>query len=188
MSSFLSPPSHQSIFFLSLILVHPLQLARLYEKFEKELVLLGATAVEDKLQENVPETIQTLYESGTSIWVLTGDMQNTAINVAYSCNLLNNEMQQFVLGHENEDAVRGAIAEYEELINKSPERAAALIIHGRSLLHTVDTPLEEAFFHFVSRCKIVICCRVTPLQKCKFFFLFLFLFLFLSFFLLLSLD
>ena len=35
--------------------------------------LLGATAIEDRLQEGVPETIALLREAGLKIWVLTGD-------------------------------------------------------------------------------------------------------------------
>ncbi len=33
------------------------ELAKVFDKFERDLVLLGATAVEDRLQEKVPETI-----------------------------------------------------------------------------------------------------------------------------------
>jgi len=43
------------------------------EDIEKDLVLLGCTAIEDKLQEGVPNTIKTLAEAGIRLWVLTGD-------------------------------------------------------------------------------------------------------------------
>lgn len=43
------------------------------ELVEKDLVLLGCTAIEDKLQEGVPQTIKTLAEAGIRLWVLTGD-------------------------------------------------------------------------------------------------------------------
>lgn len=66
------------------------------EKIEKDLVLLGATAIEDKLQDGVPETIFTLMEAGIKIWVLTGDRQETAINIGYSCKLISSEMQVLV--------------------------------------------------------------------------------------------
>lgn len=48
----------------------------------------GATGIEDRLQENVPETIQALREAGIKVWVLTGDKLETAVNIAYSCKLL----------------------------------------------------------------------------------------------------
>ena len=53
------------------------------ELIEKDLVLIGATAIEDKLQEGVPNCIETLSRAGIKIWVLTGDKMETAINIAY---------------------------------------------------------------------------------------------------------
>ena len=49
--------------------------------------LLGATAIEDKLQDGVPECIHSLADAGIKIWVLTGDKQETAINIGYSCRV-----------------------------------------------------------------------------------------------------
>jgi phospholipid-transporting ATPase len=62
------------------------------EMIEKDLVLLGATAIEDKLQDGVPDTIHTLMEAGIKVWVLTGDRQETAINIGFSCKLITPEM------------------------------------------------------------------------------------------------
>lgn len=45
------------------------------EEVEKGLQLLGCTAIEDKLQEGVPEAIERLAAAGIRIWVLTGDKQ-----------------------------------------------------------------------------------------------------------------
>lgn len=53
------------------------------ELIEKDLVLIGCTAIEDKLQEGVPSCIETLSKAGIKIWVLTGDKMETAINIAY---------------------------------------------------------------------------------------------------------
>lgn len=63
-----------------------------YEKIERNLHLLGASAIEDRLQDGVPETIATLLKAGIKIWVLTGDKQETAINIGYSCQLLREDM------------------------------------------------------------------------------------------------
>jgi hypothetical protein len=49
------------------------------ELVEKDLILLGCTAIEDKLQEGVPKTIKTLAEAGIRLWVLTGDKMVGAI-------------------------------------------------------------------------------------------------------------
>jgi phospholipid-transporting ATPase len=62
------------------------------ELIEKNMFLLGATAVEDKLQDGVPDTIHTLQMAGIKIWVLTGDRQETAINIGMSCRLISESM------------------------------------------------------------------------------------------------
>jgi phospholipid-translocating ATPase len=58
-------------------------------QIERNLILLGATALEDKLQDGVPETISDLHRAGIKIWMLTGDKLETAENIGYLCNLLN---------------------------------------------------------------------------------------------------
>ncbi|NXB64205.1 AT8B3 ATPase, partial [Struthidea cinerea] len=69
------------------------ELDRLYEEMEQNLQLLGATAIEDKLQDGVPETIQLLKLGNIKVWVLTGDKQETAMNIGYACRLLTDEME-----------------------------------------------------------------------------------------------
>lgn len=70
---------------------------------ETNLHLLGATAIEDKLQEGVPETIATLLKAGINLWVLTGDKQETAINIGYSCRLLSHGMDLIILNEDSLD-------------------------------------------------------------------------------------
>ena len=53
----------------------------------------GCTGIEDRLQEGVPETLCALREAGIVVWVLTGDKQETAINIAYSCRLFSQDME-----------------------------------------------------------------------------------------------
>lgn len=64
-----------------------------FMELETNLTLLGATGIEDRLQEGVPETITTLRKAGIGIWVLTGDKPETAINVAYSAKLFQPNME-----------------------------------------------------------------------------------------------
>ncbi|XP_068562095.1 phospholipid-transporting ATPase IC [Cebidichthys violaceus] len=68
-------------------------LDRVYEQIESNLMLIGATAIEDKLQDGVPETIAVLAKADIKIWVLTGDKKETAENIGYSCSLLTDDMQ-----------------------------------------------------------------------------------------------
>ena len=70
---------------------------RLYDIIENNLILIGGTVVEDKLQDKVPETIKEIRAAGIKIWVLTGDKLNTAENIGYNCNLLSKEQKLFVL-------------------------------------------------------------------------------------------
>uniref|UniRef100_A0AAR2JWK6 Phospholipid-transporting ATPase n=1 Tax=Pygocentrus nattereri TaxID=42514 RepID=A0AAR2JWK6_PYGNA len=63
------------------------------ETTQHALDLIGATAIEDKLQDGVPETIAKLAKADIKIWVLTGDKKETAENIGYSCELLTDDMQ-----------------------------------------------------------------------------------------------
>ena len=77
-------------------------LAQIYDDFEKGLVLLGATAVEDRLQENVPATIHDLQDAGIKIWMLTGDKLETAENIGHSCKLLTKDMVVWKISNQKE--------------------------------------------------------------------------------------
>ncbi len=76
------------------------------EKIEKDLVLLGATGIEDKLQDGVPETIVKLSQAGIKIWVLTGDRQETAINIGYASGQLTADTDVIVLNVPNPGATK----------------------------------------------------------------------------------
>jgi magnesium-transporting ATPase (P-type) len=76
------------------------------EKIEKNLVLLGATGIEDKLQDGVPETIVKLSQAGIKIWVLTGDRQETAINIGYASGQLTADTDVIVLNVPNPGATK----------------------------------------------------------------------------------
>ena len=74
-------------------------------EIESKMLLAGSTAIEDKLQENVKETIEAFKETGIKVWVLTGDKVETAINIGYSCGLLNNDMEQYVINTVDHDEI-----------------------------------------------------------------------------------
>uniref|UniRef100_A0A673HQF7 Phospholipid-transporting ATPase n=1 Tax=Sinocyclocheilus rhinocerous TaxID=307959 RepID=A0A673HQF7_9TELE len=73
-------------------------------RLETNLQLLGATGIEDRLQDGVPETIASLRKAGLQIWVLTGDKQETAINIAYACKLLDPEEEMITLNADSQEA------------------------------------------------------------------------------------
>ncbi|XP_017889668.1 phospholipid-transporting ATPase ID isoform X6 [Ceratina calcarata] len=93
------------------------KLDAIYEEIEKDMTLLGATAIEDKLQDGVPQTIANLALAGIKIWVLTGDKQETAINIGYSCQLLTDDLTDvFIVDATTYDGVENQLARYLETI------------------------------------------------------------------------
>lgn len=68
-------------------------LQEVYDRLETNLQLLGATVVEDKLQDKVPETLQSLMKADIKVWMLTGDKMETAQSIGFSCGLLNDQME-----------------------------------------------------------------------------------------------
>ncbi|RVE71677.1 hypothetical protein OJAV_G00054380 [Oryzias javanicus] len=168
------------------------QLAALYEEIEHGMKLLGATAIEDKLQEGVPETISRLNLADIKIWVLTGDKQETAVNIAYSCNMLRDDTTEVfvVCGHTLMEVQQQLRRAKEHILSLSRVSNAgddekndmfgedsvfeeaiiaeyALVINGHSLAHALEPGLEILFLDLACLCKSVICCRVTPMQKAQ---------------------
>uniref|UniRef100_A0ABM5ENX9 Phospholipid-transporting ATPase n=1 Tax=Pogona vitticeps TaxID=103695 RepID=A0ABM5ENX9_9SAUR len=97
------------------------KLDKVYEEIEKDLKLLGATAIEDKLQDGVPETIDLLKRGGLKVWVLTGDKRETAVNIGYACQLLSDDMT--ILEEE----------EISEILEPSWHSSSSLDSSGKSL-------------------------------------------------------
>uniref|UniRef100_A0A671VKW5 Phospholipid-transporting ATPase n=1 Tax=Sparus aurata TaxID=8175 RepID=A0A671VKW5_SPAAU len=152
-------------------------LDRVYEEIESNLMLIGATAIEDKLQDGVPETIATLAKADIKIWVLTGDKKETAENIGYSCSLLTDDMQI----HYGEDPPAARLGKKKPVQPFFPEPGKnALIITGGWLVGSISTvfnimtndqffygnmSLQIDFVDMACECEAVICCRVTPKQK-----------------------
>uniref|UniRef100_A0A8D0A4R4 Phospholipid-transporting ATPase n=1 Tax=Sander lucioperca TaxID=283035 RepID=A0A8D0A4R4_SANLU len=143
------------------------KLEECYELLEKNLLLLGATAIEDRLQAGVPETIATLMRADIKIWVLTGDKQETAINIGYSCRLVTHHMSLIIVNEDSLDATRATLTAHCSSLGDSlkKENELALIIDGQTLKYALSFELRQAFLDLALSCKAVICCRVSPLQK-----------------------
>uniref|UniRef100_A0A452RGP5 Phospholipid-transporting ATPase n=1 Tax=Ursus americanus TaxID=9643 RepID=A0A452RGP5_URSAM len=141
------------------------RLASVYEEVESDMVLLGATAIEDKLQQGVPETIALLTLANIKIWVLTGDKQETAVNIGYSCKMLTDDMTEVfvVTGH--------TVLEVREELRAhgciSPSQENGALSGSVFQAHALEADMELEFLETACACKAVICCRVTPLQKAQ---------------------
>ncbi|XP_051828748.1 phospholipid-transporting ATPase FetA-like [Antechinus flavipes] len=170
------------------------KLGLVYEEIEKDMMLLGATAIEDKLQDGVPETIAILIKANINLWILTGDKQETAVNIAYACNMLSDDMDDvFIINAKDSsmvlqelrsarnkmkpgslletDPVTAFLARTKRKNFIMPEEVATgsfgLVINGHSLAHALEKNMEVELLRTACMCKSVICCRVTPLQKAQ---------------------
>ncbi|KAF8933604.1 hypothetical protein BGZ58_006244 [Dissophora ornata] len=91
------------------------KLDQVAEEIEKDLVLIGATAIEDKLQEGVPDSIAALREAGIKVWVLTGDKLETAINIGFASRLLEKDMSLEILKMARNEDPDHVLKRFKEL-------------------------------------------------------------------------
>jgi phospholipid-translocating P-type ATPase (flippase) len=140
------------------------------EEIELEFDLVGTTAIEDKLQRGVPQTIELLSKAGIKIWVLTGDKQETAINIGFACSLLHEEMGIFMFDDCTKSNVFTVMQCYVDDARASHEQDLGLVIQGDMLdciLNARNARESEVFLSLATHCRAVICCRVSPLQKAQ---------------------
>ncbi|KAJ3184415.1 hypothetical protein HDU85_001720 [Gaertneriomyces sp. JEL0708] len=207
-------------------------LSQCFVSIEKGLSLVGASAIEDRLQDGVPEVVGRLREAGIRVWVLTGDKIETAINIGFASNLLSGGMTLVIIkgssGMSSDvekgnnmkpthqmtpsqqlsealrvyfpDAVHDkppgfsyfpfarrssvAPAEYQKRVSlaalpqksqiaspqqpQQPQQEIALIIDGDAIHDVMESKENQMnFLKFATRCKSVICCRVSPKQKAQ---------------------
>ncbi|KAH6803940.1 aminophospholipid ATPase 1 [Perilla frutescens var. frutescens] len=150
-------------------------LRKVANNIEHHLSILGASGIEDKLQRGVPEAIESLRTAGIKVWVLTGDKQETAISIGYSSKLLTSKMTQIVINNNSKESCRKSLNEALAVSKKLADAPSggsgnglgqlALIIDGTSLVYVLDSELEKELFELASKCDVVLCCRVAPLQK-----------------------
>lgn len=148
----------------------------LQNELECDLELLGATAIEDRLQDGVPETMRKLAVAGLTIWVLTGDQQDTAINIGYACTLLSNDMKRYVVSGKKHPSRHEVLTYLDELFHarkaecsNNPDHCGliSLVIDGTALGYILNSEDELHLLRFALLCKVVIACRVSPQQKAQ---------------------
>ena len=140
------------------------KLEEVEDLIETNLTLVGATAIEDKLQEGVPETIQFLRSVGIKVWVLTGDKIETAVNIGFSCGLLTDEIIRITVQSLRTLQIRQEIEKGLEAI-KSSHMKFGLIIAGDALLKTNKPEIRQNLLTLALGCSVVLACRVSPQQK-----------------------
>lgn len=134
-------------------------------EIEENLHLLGATAIEDKLQEGVANAIEKLRRAGIKMWMLTGDKRETAINIGYSCKLIYDYSTVVVLTTSDENIISKLNAVSQELDSGNVAHCV-VVIDGATLRMFESNPtLMTVFIELCTKTDSVICCRASPSQK-----------------------
>jgi len=148
-------------------------------EMERDMHLLGVTAVEDRIQEGVPQTVNMLLRAGVKVWMLTGDNMETAINIGLACKLVEPSMRLYKLDASSGDATPEMILRlldeyYTEISQQlSAERKQGdfkycLVLHGK-VLYTImeeeQARLRQLFLAIACSSCSVVACRLAPAQK-----------------------
>ncbi|KAI1505726.1 hypothetical protein F5X99DRAFT_216411 [Biscogniauxia marginata] len=135
------------------------------ESIERDFDLAGATAIEDKLQTGVPETIDKLRRANIKVWMLTGDKRETAINIAHSARLVKPFSEIYILDATTDD-VQEKITSTLMDIGRGMTAHSVLVVDGHTLgVIEEDESLSIMFYDLAVRMDSVICCRASPSQK-----------------------
>ncbi|XP_069563718.1 phospholipid-transporting ATPase IH-like isoform X1 [Brachyistius frenatus] len=161
------------------------RLAQAYDIIEKDFVLLGATAVEDRLQEKAADTIESLHKAGMKVWVLTGDKMETAAATCYASKLFRRSTQILELTKKRteEQSLHDVLFELNRTVLRQRSISGlsvdcldfGLIIDGATLSAVLKPNQEcaghgnyrEIFLEICRNCSAVLCCRMAPLQKAQ---------------------
>uniref|UniRef100_A0A3Q1IWJ8 Phospholipid-transporting ATPase n=1 Tax=Anabas testudineus TaxID=64144 RepID=A0A3Q1IWJ8_ANATE len=172
------------------------KLMAVYNQVETDMSLIGATAVEDRLQEQAAETMEALQGAGMKVWVLTGDKMETAKSTCYACRLFqrNTELLELTVrtledgGRRREERLHELLIEYHKkaVQDAPPVRAGVtrswssasqdygFIIDGATLSMVLNSASDSnsslyknLFLQICQNCTAVLCCRMAPLQKAQ---------------------
>lgn len=160
--------------------------ARVMDSIEHGLLLIGATAIEDKLQAGVPQAVSDLREAGVRFWMVTGDKHSTAVQIAKAATLIHSDalLQACVVDLQGKQAeelraeLRAAAVRVQHVHSEDKalhrhgggagagQRELVVIVQGHSLRHILaHEDLCKAFIDLALPASAVIACRCTPAQK-----------------------
>ncbi|XP_036744085.2 phospholipid-transporting ATPase IG isoform X6 [Manis pentadactyla] len=170
------------------------KMEKVFDDIETNMNLIGATAVEDKLQDQAAETIEALHAAGLKVWVLTGDKMETAKSTCYACRLFQTSTELLELttktieeSERKEDRLHELLIEYrKKLMHEFPKSTRSLkkawtehqeyglIIDGSTLSLILNSSQDSSsnnyksiFLQICMKCTAVLCCRMAPLQKAQ---------------------
>ncbi|RAL59794.1 hypothetical protein DID88_000423 [Monilinia fructigena] len=135
------------------------------EMIEQDFDLAGATAIEDKLQKGVPETVDKLRRANIKIWMLTGDKRETAINIAHSARIAKNYSEIIILDRTTGEVEQRMATTLLDINNRNVAHSV-IVVDGQTLSDIdANQTLSLLFFDLVVKADSVICCRASPSQK-----------------------
>ncbi|KAA0721925.1 putative phospholipid-transporting ATPase IH [Triplophysa tibetana] len=168
------------------------KLAEAYDVIEKDFILLGATAVEDRLQDKAADTIESLHKAGMKVWVLTGDKMETAAATCYASKLFHRSTQilELTTKRTEEQSLHDVLFDLSRTVLRQHGSMTrdtfsglsgdcqdyGLIIDGATLSAILKPNQEgnrnggnykEIFLEICRNCSAVLCCRMAPLQKAQ---------------------
>uniref|UniRef100_A0A674CGC7 Phospholipid-transporting ATPase n=1 Tax=Salmo trutta TaxID=8032 RepID=A0A674CGC7_SALTR len=171
------------------------KLMAVYNQVETGMSLIGATAVEDRLQEEAAETMEALQGAGMKVWVLTGDKMETAKSTCYACRLFQRSTELLELtvrtlvdpGRKREERLQELLLDYHKrAVQDAPPVKAGVtrsvltnqdygfIIDGATLSLVLNSSpdsnsscYKSLFLQICQNCTTVLCCRMAPLQKAQ---------------------
>uniref|UniRef100_A0A3B4EG94 Phospholipid-transporting ATPase n=1 Tax=Pygocentrus nattereri TaxID=42514 RepID=A0A3B4EG94_PYGNA len=168
------------------------KLAEAYDVIERDFILLGATAVEDRLQDKAADTIESLHKAGMKVWVLTGDKMETAAATCYASKLFrrNTQILELTTKRTEEQSLHDVLFDLSRTVLRqhgsmtrdtfsglsSDFQDYGLIIDGATLSAVMKPAQEgsgtggnykEIFLEICRNCSAVLCCRMAPLQKAQ---------------------
>lgn len=135
-------------------------------EIEQGFTLLGCTAVEDKLQDKVPQTIADCLSADMKVWMLTGDKLETAENIAFSCRLIQDHFKKTYI--REKDNLEDKLAELTQIYDaREKDQKISLIVEGPVIMRIVSNPQLAAQYveKIFVRSDSVVCCRMSPNGK-----------------------
>ena len=143
-------------------------LNKLYDEMETNFKLIGSTAIEDELQDNVDVIIDDIMRTGMRVWMLTGDKLDTAKNIAISCKLFKENMKIMeIKEHSTSQELKNELTiKLNDNVFDDENTNVGLLIGGEELEKIfADNELLNLFFELSINCLSVVCSRVSPKQK-----------------------
>ncbi|KPI89638.1 phospholipid-transporting ATPase 1-like protein [Leptomonas seymouri] len=145
-------------------------------EMEREMRLVGVTAIEDKLQDEVPETLSFFLSAGVVVWMLTGDKRETAVTIATTstlCDPRTDFVDHIDIGHLDPSTKKAidkvgrdleVIEQHLSFKGSDQERRCTFVVDGPALNIAMEH-YSGKFIDLSQKVNSAVCCRLTPIQK-----------------------